>query len=1249
MDIKEVKSRYPMLAGMDDVDAAKAFHQHFYPDFSEEEVAKRLGVDRRPKVPDAPAPDEGRTVLGTAKDIGITALKGAMAVPEAAVGLLDIPTDGRVGKALEDVGLRFKDANAILDDSYSPAQKKANKAVADAEGVGGKFVAALQNPSTIAHTIGQSVPSMLAGGLVGRGVAALAPRIGAVGAAAAGEGITAAGSAAEQIRQGTDTGVMTAGQSGIAALSGAATGAFGLLGGKVAKSLGIADLDTAIVRASAEPAVAKSLVRRTLEGAMSEGVLEELPQSISEQVLQNYALGKPLDEGVDHAAVMGLLSGAAMGGGMNALHGTPKEAPPAAPAAPDAPTVPLLGYAGTDPQAIQVDRQGNAATWQDRATGAPEGVRGFNDVTAVPSIPPGSPPPDAAAPLGLPAPTITVGPDGLARTAEDRNDRIQRIANGDVISEVGQPVQRPLGPLARAAAKAKPQDIIDVPAVVAPAQQQSAMFPEQVSDFLGTQPGAVDEHGVIDSPDNTSGIAGWSDEQLRAQLQSAQAPEVRRALYEEIGQREVATEQSSLQDELDAEQSAVANTQADDTAFAKLNVEDADDSPQPSDLLNAEGKPFTIRGAAARAGAKAGSGYEPVKIKGGWVARKSAATATPGEGNGAQATQIQQAGSEPSKAAGATSQAQRNPAEPKKDAQQVPAEAGMTAFPADTGTLGIPRSEMPQVPTQSHGGLVKHLNAQGIGHETKRVDAAGLKPTQAEYSPAKVEQAKSATGDRSVIVSGDGHIIDGHHQAIAAAEEGKDVKAIVLDAPVEQALEAVKKSPSASQEESAIAVVPGEQDDASHKVAETPDKKESPATSKRLGLQLPNGGLQNKPGTEEILAETPNGDLRKASLADTEGQRSANEKAAAQAALFSRGEPTKQGYEARIDELFAGGKPNRVGVKLLDSSDMLGLLGHSNKPVILQESKVIAGQSKHPNMQAADWKKVPQWLETPAAVFKSATVPGRLVFVAPETVAGSPVLIVVEPDAQLSSSLNAHLTVNAYDAEGGTTPFVRWARDGLALYVDQKEFPAVLDRAGLQLPRKEFQNRPGTKKILTEKQLGGYRKAQAAAAPDGPAMSRSQQEDGASAEVKRVQSQVDAIKSRWPNAPEVVVAAHMQDDLIPERVRQADEAQRSAGAEGAPEGFFYKGKVYLVASELRTPKDVTRVLFHEALGHFGLRGVFGQDLASILNRVAVNRRAEVVAKAREYGLVGENVDPVTASDNQVWQSMTQQQRQYAAE
>ncbi|WRQ05453.1 DarB-like antirestriction [Ralstonia phage AhaGv] len=139
---------------------------------------------------------------------------------------------------------------------------------------------------------------------------------------------------------------------------------------------------------------------------------------------------------------------------------------------------------------------------------------------------------------------------------------------------------------------------------------------------------------------------------------------------------------------------------------------------------------------------------------------------------------------------------------------------GFERFAPETGTLGIPRDEMPQVPSQSHGALVNHLNAQGIEHETKMVPADELKPTQAEFSPEKVEQAKEATGDRAVIVSNDGHIIDGHHQVLAAKDEGNDVKAIVLDAPVDQVLEAVKNSPSAQVEQPADAA-PAEQPAAS--------------------------------------------------------------------------------------------------------------------------------------------------------------------------------------------------------------------------------------------------------------------------------------------------------------------------------------------------------------------------------------------------------------------------------------------------
>lgn len=123
---------------------------------------------------------------------------------------------------------------------------------------------------------------------------------------------------------------------------------------------------------------------------------------------------------------------------------------------------------------------------------------------------------------------------------------------------------------------------------------------------------------------------------------------------------------------------------------------------------------------------------------------------------------------------------------------------GMQPFAPETGTLGVPREEMPQVKSEHHGALVNHLNAKGIAHETTEVDPSTLKPTQDKFSPEKVARAKDeGNGDRSVIVSSDGHVIDGHHQVMAAQEKGEPVKAIVLDAPVEKALQAVKDSPSA--------------------------------------------------------------------------------------------------------------------------------------------------------------------------------------------------------------------------------------------------------------------------------------------------------------------------------------------------------------------------------------------------------------------------------------------------------------------
>lgn len=159
-------------------------------------------------------------------------------------------------------------------------------------------------------------------------------------------------------------------------------------------------------------------------------------------------------------------------------------------------------------------------------------------------------------------------------------------------------------------------------------------------------------------------------------------------------------------------------------------------------------------------------------------------------------------------------------------------------------------------------------------------------------------------------------------------------------------------------------------------------------------------------------------------------------------------------------------------------------------------------------------------------------------------------------------------------------------------------------------------------KAELEKKLAEVDKAKTEEAPDvteEPAILFSRGGSSVGLPLTQVKSITDSIKSSWKNAPKIEVAANMDDAVIPQAVRDDNQKQLSKGAQGSPEGFLYGGKVYLIADQLTTPTDVMRVLFHETLGHVGLRGTFGDALTPILSQIVVARRPEVAAKAKEYG------------------------------
>ena len=151
--------------------------------------------------------------------------------------------------------------------------------------------------------------------------------------------------------------------------------------------------------------------------------------------------------------------------------------------------------------------------------------------------------------------------------------------------------------------------------------------------------------------------------------------------------------------------------------------------------------------------------------------------------------------------------------------------------------------------------------------------------------------------------------------------------------------------------------------------------------------------------------------------------------------------------------------------------------------------------------------------------------------------------------------------------------------------------------------------------------------------------STASQTSSSSLTASQVTGIVDAIKARWANAPDIVVVESMDDPAIPQAVRDENAKQQSKGTTGEPEGFYYGRKVYVVASTMSKPADVIRVLFHETLGHAGLRGVFGDSLKPILRQIVTMRRKEVAAKAEQYGLDMNKLDDALQAAEEVLAEM----------
>lgn len=817
-----------------------------------------LGINSPQPVKPEPLPESSGMLRRTLGDTGVSLVKSAVGLPETFVGMADLVTGGRAGKLVEDAGIRFKDTNRALDELYSPEYQAASKKVQSAEGIFDTLKAAFENPSTIYHGAVTSMGSMLAGSPVGRAATAL--RAPGWLAGGIGEGAAAAGQNLEQVRQESPDGLVTGEQSGIIGASGAITAAISSVAGRLANRLGIGDVDQLIAGAQrAGPAVQKGLARKLVEGFATEGLLQEFPQSFQEQVAQNIAQGKPWNEGAANAAVMGGLSGGLLGAGAAPFGGAP-EAKPA--------LLPETGPMSRAVNAATVAARGTPLDFTPtEIPGKGDGlaVQPPPDTTALdfeadPRYASSIAFPNGKAPEQQLFPTkqladIHIGEQGafgelqaveagggkwtVVQTPEAANRNAR--ANIEMWMERAQPMEEAdAKDMAKRAESElnKPMTALPMPDgqgwTVVPRQwvtapvlleytERAAAAKQALEAPVDRAPRTGSTDGVEIDPAGPNMVARYIAEQAATNTPAA------RAFVQDYRAGRI-TDADVLA--LIAPQPAAEPTPDERLAAAAEAGKVESDSTPASLILNREGKPFKTEFAAARE-QKKHPGSQVVRVEGGHAvqpapvessnadvaqapaaAEAEAATSTVEEGADRAGPATAAAG-EPGVRPGVEAGSGGAVEAPRVSATTAPAIAkrsrlkndraqGWTAFPADSGTKGIPRADMPQIAAEHRGAMVNFLNARGIAHQQEEVPAADLKPTQAEYSTAKVKKAKAYKGgDRSILVSSDGHVLDGHHQWLAKKEAGEPVNVIRLDAPIDKLLTEVRDFPSATTSEGA--------------------------------------------------------------------------------------------------------------------------------------------------------------------------------------------------------------------------------------------------------------------------------------------------------------------------------------------------------------------------------------------------------------------------------------------------------------
>ena len=137
----------------------------------------------------------------------------------------------------------------------------------------------------------------------------------------------------------------------------------------------------------------------------------------------------------------------------------------------------------------------------------------------------------------------------------------------------------------------------------------------------------------------------------------------------------------------------------------------------------------------------------------------------------------------------------------REDFQQVQGAGHKVIIPP--GNLGIPRRDMPQIPTAQVPAFFQYLQQEGVTVVKGSTTVGSLKPTQQEINPQKVADMMGQQRDKlakPVIISSDGYLLDGHHRwaALFQLDPRGSIPTIKVNCPIQQLLKLARGFQGAS-------------------------------------------------------------------------------------------------------------------------------------------------------------------------------------------------------------------------------------------------------------------------------------------------------------------------------------------------------------------------------------------------------------------------------------------------------------------